>query len=175
MKATGVVRRIDDLGRVVIPKEIRRSLRIKDGETLEIFVDSNNIVLKKFSMMKNIIEYASDIVDVLYSYLKKTIIVTDNDSIVACSNNIKKIINNKSISNQLIAYIKKREVIIEKNSRSLNILDEYTIESKYVITPIISNGDSVGLIIIYDDNDITDLDIKLSSVVSKILAKSIEE
>lgn len=69
MKATGVVRRVDDLGRIVIPKEIRRNLRIRDGESLEIFVDNNDIVLKKFSIMKNVDEYASNLVDSLYSLL----------------------------------------------------------------------------------------------------------
>ena len=78
MKATGVVRRIDDLGRIVIPKEIRRNLRIRDGESMEIFVDSNDIVLKKFSIMRNIDVYACNLVESLYSLLKKGIVITDD-------------------------------------------------------------------------------------------------
>ena len=99
MKATGVVRRIDDLGRIVIPKEIRRNLRIRDGESLEIFVDGDNIVLKKYSIMKNIDEYASNLVDSLYSLVKKSVVITDCDSVIACSGNVKGLLN-KSISDK---------------------------------------------------------------------------
>lgn len=174
MKATGVVRRIDDLGRIVIPKEIRRNLRIRDGESLEIFVDSGNIVLKKFSIMRNIDDYAKNLVDALYSFLKKSIIITDNDSIIACSSNIKDKLINKSISDNLSVCIKRRESLLEKYNKNLNITDDFNICSKYVINSIVANGDCVGLVIIYDDN-IDDDDMKLSLIASKILSKSIEE
>lgn len=174
MKATGVVRRIDDLGRIVIPKEIRRNLRIRDGESLEIFVDSNSIILKKFSIMRNIDDYAKNLVDALYSFIKKSIIITDNDSIIACSSNIKDKLINKSICENLSVCIKRRESLLEKYDKVLNITDDFSICSKYVINSIVANGDCVGLVIIYDDN-IDDDDMKLSLIASKILSKSIEE
>lgn len=174
MKATGVVRRIDDLGRIVIPKEIRRNLRIRDGESLEIFVDGDNIVLKKFSVMRNIDEYASNIALSLYSLLKKSIIITDSDSVIACSSNIKDLLN-KSISDNLSSSIKRRESIIERYNKELVITDDFSIDSKYIINSIIANGDSVGLVIIFDEDEIGDDDMLIASLASKILSKSIEE
>lgn len=175
MKATGVVRRIDDLGRIVIPKEIRRNLRIRDGESLEVFVDSNNIVLKKFSIMRNIDEYAKNLVDALYSFAKKSIIITDTDSVIACSSNIKDSLINKSISDNLGICIKRRESILEKYNKDLIISDDFSVSAKYVINSIIANGDCVGLVIIYDEDNIDDNDMNLSLIASKILSKSIEE
>jgi AbrB family transcriptional regulator (stage V sporulation protein T) len=174
MKATGVVRRIDDLGRIVIPKEIRRNLRIRDGESLEIFVDGDNIVLKKYSIMKNIDEYASNLVDSLYSLVKKSVVITDCDSVIACSGNVKGLLN-KSISDKLSSSIKRRESIIEKYDKELIITDDFSIDSKYVINSIIANGDSVGLVIIFDKDEIGDDDMLIASLASKILSKSIEE
>lgn len=174
MKATGVVRRIDDLGRIVIPKEIRRNLRIRDGESLEIFVDGDNIVLKKYSIMKNIDEYASNLVDSLYSFVKKSVVITDCDSVIACSGNVKGLLN-KSISDKLSSSIKRRESIIEKYDKELIITDDFSIDSKYVINSIIANGDSVGLVIIFDKDEIGDDDMLIASLASKILSKSIEE
>jgi len=174
MKATGVVRRIDDLGRIVIPKEIRRNLRIRDGESLEIFVDGNNVVLKKYSIMKNIDEYASNLVDSLYSLVKKSVVITDGDSVIACSNNLKELLN-KSISDKMSLCIKRRESIIEKYNKELVITDDFRVDCKYIINSIIANGDSVGLVIIFDRDEIGDDDMLIASLASKILSKSIEE
>lgn len=174
MKATGVVRRIDDLGRIVIPKEIRRNLRIRDGESLEIFVDDNNVVLKKYSIMRNIDEYASNLVLALYSLLKKSIVITDGDSVIACSSNIKELLN-KPISDNMSSCIKRRESIIEKYNKDLVISDDFSYKCKYVINSIIANGDSIGLVIIFDESEICDDDMLIASFASKILSKSIEE
>ena len=174
MKATGVVRRIDDLGRIVIPKEIRRNLRIRDGESLEIFVDNNNVVLKKFSIMRNIDEYASNLVIALYSLIKKGIVITDGDSVIACSSNLKDLLN-KPISDRMSACIRRRESIIEKYNKELVITDDFSVDCKYVINSIVANGDSVGLVIIFDKDEIGDDDMLIASLASKILSKSIEE
>ena len=174
MKATGVVRRIDDLGRIVIPKEIRRNLRIRDGESLEIFVDGDNVVLKKFSIMRNVDDYACNLVDSMYSILKKSVVITDGDSVIACSNDVKELLN-KSISENLCNSIKRREKIIEKYNKDLFITDDFSLNSKYVINSVIANGDSVGLVIIFDSFDISDDDMLMALIASKILSKSIEE
>ena len=174
MKATGVVRRIDDLGRIVIPKEIRRNLRIRDGESLEIFVDDNNIVLKKFSIMRNVDEYASNLVDSLYSLVKKSVVITDGDSVIACSSNVRELLN-KSISDKMSLCIKRRESILERYNKDLVITDDFSLECKYVINSVVANGDSVGLVIIFDRDEISDDDMLIASLASKILSKSIEE
>ena len=91
MKATGVVRRIDDLGRIVVPKEVRRTMRIKEGESLEIFVDgTDKIVLKKYSPVQNVNDFVSEFVDSIYASNKKDIVVTDNEKIIAVAGNYRK-------------------------------------------------------------------------------------
>ena len=92
MKSTGVVRRIDDLGRIVIPKEIRRNLRIKEGENLEIFIENENIILKKYSMMNKINDLSQELTDAIYTFTKHNVFITDTDSVVAGSGKLKKII-----------------------------------------------------------------------------------
>ncbi|MBD9085556.1 AbrB/MazE/SpoVT family DNA-binding domain-containing protein, partial [bacterium] len=81
MKATGVVRRIDELGRIVIPKEIRKNFRIKEGENIEIYIDDNNIILKKYSELKNVPDISSNIIDSVFSIINKDIIITDMSNI----------------------------------------------------------------------------------------------
>ena len=96
MKATGVVRRIDELGRIVIPKEIRKTMRIREGENIEIYIDSNeNIVLKKYSIMKKLGDFAQSFTDSIHSFLKHNIIITDSDSIIAISGDLKKATQNQ--------------------------------------------------------------------------------
>ena len=87
---TGVIRRIDELGRIVIPKEIRRSLRIKEGESLEILVDNENIILKKYSLIKNLNDFAQNITDSIKSFIKNSVLICDTDSIIAVSGDLKK-------------------------------------------------------------------------------------
>ena len=169
MRATGVVRRIDDLGRIVIPKEIRRNLRIRDGESLEIFVDDNSIVLKKFSIMRNVDEYAYLICGTLYSISHKGVVVTDCDSVIASSSNVKGVLN-KSISDSLLGFIKQRD---SKCGNGLSITSDYSVNCDYNVSIVASNGDVVGLVIIFGD-DINDDDRILCCFASKILSKSIE-
>ena len=90
MKSTGVVRRVDDLGRIVIPKEIRRTLRIRDGESLEIFVDREMIALKKFSKMSDMNEVAQELVEIINATINKTVLITDRDRFIAGSGSLKK-------------------------------------------------------------------------------------
>jgi AbrB family transcriptional regulator, stage V sporulation protein T len=91
MKATGIVRRIDDLGRVVIPKEIRRNLHIREGEPLEIFVDKEGeIILKKYSPIGELASSANEYCEVLYEVLQTPVLITDRDSIIAAAGITKK-------------------------------------------------------------------------------------
>ena len=90
METTGVVRRIDDLGRIVIPKEIRRTLRIKDGSSLEIFVEKDMVALKKYSSIKSLGDFAELYADSINQTLGNIVIITDCDSVIACSGLSKK-------------------------------------------------------------------------------------
>lgn len=175
MKATGVVRRIDELGRLVIPKEIRRTLRIREGESLEVFVDSNSIILKKYSIMRNIDELAFNLTDSFYSFLKKSVVITDNDSIIACSSNLKNKLINCKVSDEIIEYIKDRKEILKDSLESINLTDDYSLVTKYVLCPVVSNSDCVGLVLIFDEDRIADEEMKMCMIASKILSKAIEE
>lgn len=176
MKATGVVRRIDELGRIVIPKEIRKTLRIREGENIEIFIDANeNIILKKYSIMKKLGDFAQSFTDSIYSFLKHNIIITDSDNIIAISGDLKKEYQNGYISEDLISSIKRRENILEKHSKSLKLVNDKKIDCTYVINSIICNGDAVGLVLIVSTDDkITELDEKIAQIAAQFLSKYLE-
>ena len=97
MKATGIVRRIDDLGRVVIPKEIRRTLRIREGDPLEIFTDrEGEIILKKYSPIGELTEFAGEYVESLFETTRHIAVITDRDGVIAVSGSSKKDYTEKS-------------------------------------------------------------------------------
>ncbi len=176
MKSTGVVRRVDDLGRIVIPKEIRRTLRIRDGESLEIFVDREMIALKKFSKMTNIEEISKQLADIIHSTIQKNILIADRDRFVAVSGNLKKKYLDKNISKMLENIMKERKNIVEYNNHEIELLENEKEVFSYVICPIIMNGDAIGLVLVISDkNDISQLDEKLVQVASQFLGKHIEE
>lgn len=160
MKATGIVRRIDDLGRVVVPKEIRRTLRIREGDPLEIFTDrEGEIILKKYSPIGELGEFAGQYADSLYQTTGHIIAVSDKDQIIAVSGGSKKDLESKPISSNLEKAIEGRQLIIASKSESNFIpITEDDLESTYeVISPIISEGDAIGAVIILTSDPKTKL------------------
>ena len=172
MKTVGTVRRIDDLGRIVLPKEIRKNLKIRDGESLEIFIEDNNIILKKFSMMSNMYEISQMLCDTMYELNNKNIIITDRDKVIAVSANLKKQYLNKEISIHLENIIKRRESFNEKQNGIQVILDEKE-NNNYIISSIILNGDIIGLILILSNNETDDFNKKISNFISKIISNMV--
>ena len=176
MKSTGVVRRVDDLGRIVIPKEIRRTLRIRDGEALEIFVDSEMIALKKFSKMTDMSEVAKELVDIINSNINKTVLITDRDKFIAGSGTLKRNYVDKNISKFLESIMNERKNIIETSKHPIELLENFKESLSYVIYPIIMNGDAMGLVLVVSDkSDVGQLDEKLVSITAQFLGKHIEE
>jgi len=176
MKSTGVVRRVDDLGRIVIPKEIRRTLRIRDGESLEIFVDREMITLKKFSKMSDMNEVAKELVEIINATIDKTVLITDRDKFIAGAGPLKKKYIDLNISRYLEKVMKDRTSVFEPSIHSVELCENEKDKLSYFIHPIIMNGDAVGLVLaISDKNDIAKLDEKLISVVAQFLGKHIEE
>ena len=142
MKATGVVRRIDDLGRIVLPKELRRTMRIKEGESLEIYTDGDNkIVLKKYSPVNQMTDFVKEFTDSIYTTSKKNIIITDNEQIVAASGNFKYDLVGKKITKELENHLKNRNTHIKNNGDELNVCDSYTTKNASIIKPINVFGD----------------------------------
>ena len=176
MKSTGVVRRVDDLGRVVIPKEIRRTLKIREGEELEIFVESDEIVFRKFSKIVDLGDVAKKLVDVVSSVIDKTILVTDRDKIVVGNGELKKKYLNKNISSQLESIIVARNIFIEKNVNNIELVDGEIDRYSYIICPIISFGDVIGSIVILSlSNDISEFDVVIGKMITQFLGKYVEE
>lgn len=176
MYTSGIVRRIDDLGRIVIPKEVRKSLRIKNGENLEILVQDDNILLKKYSVMKSVEDFASYFTDTIYALIKCNVFITNNDTIIAGSGPLKKMYINKDVSKYLEECLSKRSNVYEKNISSINITDENKEEGSYFISPIIASGDPVGLVILFSKEDsISDSDKQICGVVTKFLSKYLDD
>ena len=176
MKTTGVVRRIDELGRIVIPKEIRKTMRIRDGENVEIYVDHDQIILRKYSLVKRLGDFAQDFTDSMHSFLKHNVIITDNDSIIAVSGNLKKDFQNKELSEKMINLITRRENILEKHKKTLEIVQDTEIECTYVMKPIIVNGDMMGMVIILSTDDkITELEEKIALIAANFFNKYLSE
>lgn len=176
MKSTGIIRRIDELGRIVIPKELRKSLRLRVGENIEIYVDGENIVLKKFSMMNKITDLAQELTDAMYSFMKYNILITDNHKVIACSGPNKKELINKSISQTIIEKIEKREKMIETHLKPLTIVENKAYECSYISNPIMKDGEVIGMIIIFSSEEKVNIDqTKIVEIVSSFITKYLEE
>ena len=171
MKATGVVRRIDDLGRVVIPKEIRRTMRIREGDSLEIFVNqSGEVVLKKYSPIADISAFAQQYADAMQASTKKGILIVDREE-------IKKQYLNRRVSRPLSDMIENRTSKIAEGKEVLEIVDGETTERSFVMIPIISNGDSLGAVILVgteEDELVNELDINSAKIATSFLGKYLE-
>ena len=154
MKATGVVRRIDDLGRVVIPKEIRKVHRIKEGDPLEIFTDKEGeIILKKYSPIGELTEFASTYADTISKTTGHITCITDKDSVIAVAGGSKKEFLEKGLSKELEEVLENKEVFKSKENNEISIPitqneGRERIYNSQVIYPIITDGDVVGSVIL---------------------------
>ena len=177
MKATGVIRRIDELGRIVIPKEIRKTLRIKEGENLEIYIDENeNIILKKYSFMNKIDDLAQDFTDSIYAQYKHDILIMDCDHIIAASGKKKKDYLGKLLSEEISEYITRRENRLETMKKEINIVDQKEIIGSYAFSPIIVLGDVAGMVFIFSDEDsIREEEYRMIQIASGLLSKHLGE
>lgn len=175
MKSTGVVRRIDDLGRIVIPKEIRKTLRIKDGESLEIFLDSENIVLKKYSHLDGLSDFYKSYADAIYDGISAYVMIVDRDKFVAVSGEFKKKYLDKNISSFLDDVIQNREIVVEKNKSDVVFSNDVLENYSYIISPIVSSSDVIGAVIVFSDKrDLDDFDVTTARIAAKFLGKYIE-
>lgn len=149
MKATGIVRRIDDLGRIVIPKEIRRTLRIREGDPMEIFTSRDGeILLKKYSPVGELSEFALSLAESMSQVTGELICITDRDYIIAAAGPGKKEVEGRPLDAQLQQIIDKREnPYLEKGFVKLTMDDagEYL---RQAIASILCNGDCIGAVVV---------------------------
>lgn len=171
MKTTGIIRRIDDLGRIVIPKELRRSLRIRNGDTLEVFVDSDSIVLKKYSPMESIEEAAFKYVDSFNQVIKHDVIVCDKDKVIAVSGSLKKDYLGKNISEFTERSIERRDSFVERQKKTFSFIEGREEFGYFSFSSIVNNGDTLGgVIIISTSIPITESEEKMAVILAKLLS-----
>ncbi len=182
MKATGIVRRIDDLGRVVVPKEIRRTLRIREGDPLEIFTGrEGEIILKKYSPIGELSQFAGLYADSLAQNTGCLICITDKDHVVAAAGSGKKDYDGKPISRQLEEVINERENFLARTGEEGYIkitLDDAAQHSAQVVTTIICEGDAIGAVILYskeEKSEVGETEIKLAKVAATFLGRQMEQ
>ena len=152
MKATGIVRRIDDLGRVVIPKEIRRTLRIREADPLEIFTDrEGEIILKKYSPIGELGSFAKEYAEALASASGHCVYITDRDQVIAAAGGIKKEAVGSPVTGELEEVMNEREhILTDAQSRNYVHITNDDIENgmPQVISPILCEGDVIGSVIL---------------------------
>lgn len=184
MKATGIVRRIDDLGRVVIPKEIRRTLKIREGDPLEIFVDRDGeVILKKYSPIGELGDFAQEYADSLHEAMGHAALIADRDTIIAAAGTPKKEFLNRPLSTAVEKVMENRKSVLITNTAEHKFYKEADEDGSpkffsEAIAPIISEGDPIGAVILASrDKEVRmgDLELKLVETAAGFLAKQMEQ
>ena len=184
MKATGIVRRIDDLGRVVIPKEIRRTMRISEGEPLEIFTDKEGeVILKKYSPIGELGDFAVQYADALSKTSSHIACIADRDTIIAVSGGMKREFQDKRLSSEMEGVIEERGFFIAESPADAHIpiVSSDSGESKImsqVIVSIVAEGDPVGAVILMSTDAskiMGEVELKLAQSAASFLGKQMEQ
>lgn len=180
MKATGIVRRIDDLGRIVIPKEIRRTMRIREGDPLEIYTDKNGeVIFKKYSLIGELSQFAGEYADVVMKSCNMPILISDRETIIACAGVPKKEVMGRRVSEALESIMELRQNYLYQEQADTvlyPIQDSEKIIAR-VASPIICEGDVAGCVIMLSVSDApyaTDTEKKVANVAANFLGKQIE-
>ncbi len=185
MKATGIVRRIDELGRVVIPKEIRRTLRIREGDPLEIFTDRDGeVILKKYSPIGEMGDFAKEYAESLYRSLGHVVCICDKDNIIAVSGGNKKEYLDKPISEDIERIMKDRKAAIinrRDGGKTIPITSDEDEDAGYqaqVIIPIIAEGELIGAVALLTKQpnlSMGDTEIKVAETAARFLGRQMEQ
>ena len=181
MQDTGIVRRIDELGRVVIPKELRKTLRIREGDPLEIYTNKDELIFKKYSPISSINAYAEAVADGIEEVIEKTCIITDNDAVVYVSGKNKDAVG-KVISTDLEKVMRERKSVILNKSDGGNMVSfikgEETQAENQIIVPIVTeSGDCYGSVLVYDKDKgarFTPTDVRFAKLGASFLSKQFD-
>lgn len=177
MKATGIVRRIDDLGRVVIPKEIRRTMRIREGDPLEIFTNRDGeIILKKYSPIKDLSRFATEYTEALFDTLRMPILFIDLDEVIALAGLQKKGFLHRKVTTQAeeLMMLRKSTIIAEHVEIEL-VYGQFMNVKNFCIAPIFVNGDVVGGIFVLGmEEQVTEQEVKCVEVAARFIGKQLE-
>lgn len=181
MKATGIVRRIDELGRVVIPKEIRRTLRIKEGDPLEIFTDKDELMLKKYSPIATLDKFSESTAKSLNDLSGHLALICDTDEVLHASGEGKKELTKKNLSESMDRIMKERRSYIANLSEGGSIVPiannaDVNITAQ-IIVPIVSGGDCLGAVALLSEEEGGKIEpdaVKLCQLTAEILASQFE-
>jgi len=184
LKATGIVRRIDELGRIVIPKEIRRTLRIREGDPLEIFTDrEGEVILKKYSPIGELGDFAREYAESLHQALGHIALICDKDSIIAVSGGSKRELLDKPIHDDVERLMNERERVVrnasDKGTELLGVCaDEAAgLYTAQVMTPVISAGDAIGAVILLSRDEgahMSGTELKVCETAANFMGKQME-
>ena len=149
MKATGIVRRIDDLGRVVIPKEIRRTMRIREGDPLEIYTDrEGEVIFKKYSPIGELAAFAGEYAETLYKTCSLAVVICDRDAVIATAGVSRKEYADKPLSEEMERIIEGRSLFVHRDAdEPIPAIAEGGSLSVRCAMPILSEGDVVGCVV----------------------------
>lgn len=159
MKSTGIVRKIDELGRIVIPKEIRNVLGIRSNDDLEIFIDDMKIVLTKYEKSDNILNYSNNVVKIIDEKLNIKVFVTNKEKIITTGN-----FKNKELDSKLLELIEERKRYESINKETINKISGY-----FVIYPIIVESDILGLLMFAKETAFTNEEKILTNIILKLI------
>lgn len=177
MKATGIIRRVDELGRIVIPKEIRRTLRIREADPLEIFTDRDGeIILKKYSPIGELSAVAQEMAEALSHVTGELVCICDQDQVVAASGPEAKKYMNKAITSDVENQIQNRGAVCG-NGLKCRVTDEDN-HTSLVLAPIICSGDAIGAVTILGKKEkaiMGEQELKLATVAAEYLGKNLED
>ena len=172
MKATGIVRRIDDLGRVVIPKEIRRTMRIREGDPLEIFTNNGEVIFKKYSPMGEMVSFSGDLAVALSSATELAVAICDRERCVAVGSGVGKSLIDKPITAELENICEQRRLFVNQDINDFFAFEG--IEQKLcVAAPVVAAGDIVGCVVLLKSEKCdqpNEQDIKLAEVAASFLS-----
>ena len=178
MKATGIVRRIDDLGRVVIPKEIRRTTRIREGDPLEIYTSRDGeVIFKKYSLMGGLDDFAAQLCETMSRSTGAICAVTDRDSVIAVAGGAKRELLGKGITAQLEQVMENRRIYqYDGQGPQIPVSDSSDRLMAIVAAPILSEGDLLGLVLFISDSPAAagDAEYKLAQTVAAFLGRHME-
>lgn len=179
MKATGIVRRIDDLGRVVIPKEIRRTMRIREGDPLEIYTEKDGeVIFKKYSPMGDRTDSALALCETINKTVSRCVAIADRDSYISAAGVPRSDVTDRRISAELEKRMEARRLYQRRDDEKplpiIDGLDRYVID---VAAPILAEGDVLGCVVFFSDNDspeTTAVETKLAQTAAAFLGKQME-
>ncbi len=177
MKATGIVRRIDDLGRVVIPKEIRRTMRIREGDPLEIYTEKDGeVIFKKYSPIGELGDFAADYVETLAKASGHGACITDRDNVIAVSGLPKKDLIEKPVSSDLDKVMNDKIFINHQTGKSVSVADGNDKYNAGIVVPIVAEGDTIGsvLFIMKDNESPSEVEEKLAESAAGFLGRHME-